>query len=114
MQIYDPDLITPLVKTISALFEGSPDGVAIIAATVRNPMTIKMFETSCGQSLQREICPYELIQLIDAHGMFVHDLNLVSMSLGQPTFWDSALDRGSEVRIMRITTDDEAVKRQSE
>ncbi|CAD6585596.1 MAG: hypothetical protein TREMPRED_004185 [Tremellales sp. Tagirdzhanova-0007] len=45
--IYDPDLITPLVKTISALFEGSPDGVAIIAATVRNPMTIKMFETSC-------------------------------------------------------------------
>ena len=107
MQIYDPDLIEPLVKTILALLvRASPVGIAVVAATVRNPATMAMFKTSCCQSVQRVICPHELNQVIDQHDLFVKDLDLVPMSLDHPTFWDSALDRGSEVRIMRITTDE--------
>lgn len=59
-QIYDPDLVPPLVATIRVLIgakwrhcHGSHEhrhSEAIIAATVRNPATLRLFQDTCGTS----------------------------------------------------------------
>lgn len=59
-QIYDPDLVPPLVATIRVLIgakqrhdRGSHErrqSEAIIAATVRNPATLRLFQDTCGTS----------------------------------------------------------------
>ncbi|KAK1924147.1 hypothetical protein DB88DRAFT_489232 [Papiliotrema laurentii] len=81
--IYDPSLVPPLVAAIDALVGSSSH--AIISATVRNPTTLDLFVETCHKS-----------------GLELRDLDLVPMPSSDPTFWDSALDAGSNVRIMRI------------
>jgi hypothetical protein len=94
-----------LVSTIDVLL--SPSNIAIISATVRNPTTLELFEAQCGESTS----PFPAILLIPTFlfpipvdkGLTVESLDLAPMDRDSPTFWDSALDHGSEVRIMRIS-----------
>nr|XP_019010914.1 uncharacterized protein I206_04219 [Kwoniella pini CBS 10737]OCF49695.1 hypothetical protein I206_04219 [Kwoniella pini CBS 10737] len=85
--IYDPDLVQPLINAISVLIGRKDDDVqAIISATIRNCQTFNLFLDTCEQCRLR-------VDIID----------LPRMDEENPTFWDSALDRGTEVKIMRIT-----------
>ncbi|OXB39965.1 hypothetical protein J007_00234 [Cryptococcus neoformans] len=87
--IYDPDLVRPLVDSIDVLL-GNHDGPeklnAVISATIRNQETFDLFLETC-----------------DKHSLRVDILNLPTMPAQAPTFWDSALDAGTRVLIMRIT-----------
>ncbi|OCF40334.1 hypothetical protein I317_05836 [Kwoniella heveanensis CBS 569] len=114
--IYDPDLVPPLVDAISTLIgpevpditnrDGDPSPKwgnmdassdpwassslrpveCVISATVRNQTTFDKFLATCESiNLSTEI------------------VDLPRMDQSQsPTFWDSALDAGTEVKIMRI------------
>ncbi|ADV20239.1 hypothetical protein I305_01120 [Cryptococcus gattii E566] len=85
--IYDPDLVHPLVDSIDVLLSsGSEKLSAIISATIRNQGTFDLFIETC-----------------DKHSLIVDILNLPTMPPQAPTFWDSALDAGTRVLIMRIT-----------
>ncbi|RSH87424.1 hypothetical protein EHS25_003334 [Saitozyma podzolica] len=94
--IYDPDLVPPLVATIRVLIgakrrhdHGSHEhrqSEAIIAATLRNPATLRLFQDTC-----------------EKEDLLVETLDLKPMDNDDPTFWDSGLDRSASVRIMRIT-----------
>ncbi|EAL23561.1 hypothetical protein CNBA2080 [Cryptococcus deneoformans B-3501A] len=87
--IYDPDLVRPLVDTIDVLL-GNHDGPeklrAVISVTIRNQETFDLFLETC-----------------DKHNLRVDILSLPTMSAQASTFWDSALDAGTRVLIMRIT-----------
>ncbi|WVQ82366.1 hypothetical protein IAT38_004494 [Cryptococcus sp. DSM 104549] len=85
--IYDPDLIPPLVDAIDVLLgDGHDERVALISATIRNQETFDKFVVTCRQ-----------------HGLALEMLDLPPMDPSAPTFWDSALDAGTPVRLMRIT-----------
>ncbi|WVW83866.1 hypothetical protein I302_105888 [Kwoniella bestiolae CBS 10118] len=82
--IYDPDLVPPLVDTIDVLL--GEKNQAIISATVRNRETFEIFLDTCQQ-----------------HNLQVRSIDVPPMDDSMPSFWDSALDKGTEVKIMRIT-----------
>ncbi|WWC61828.1 uncharacterized protein I303_104413 [Kwoniella dejecticola CBS 10117] len=95
--IYDPDLVPPLVNTINTLLSpnaGRSESVeggrqarqAIISATIRNQTTFDIFLHTCKQS-----------------HLVVTFMDLPRLDEENPTFWDSALDKGTEVKVMRIT-----------
>lgn len=49
-QIYDPDLVHPLVDSIDVLLSsGSEKLSAIISATIRNQETFDLFLETCGK-----------------------------------------------------------------
>ncbi|EJT45894.1 hypothetical protein A1Q2_05781 [Trichosporon asahii var. asahii CBS 8904] len=82
--IYDPDIVPLLVDALSALLEDGRQ--AILAATVRNEDTFKLFLQRCDAvSLRTELLP------------------LQPMSRENPTFWDTALDLGARVEVVQIT-----------
>lgn len=83
-QIYDPDLVPPLVSTLRVLLPQATSK-AIIAATVRNESTLELFIDSCRDS-----------------GLSITTLELDPMNETRPSFWDSALEGKSEVRIFEI------------
>ncbi|WVF71520.1 hypothetical protein IAT40_006327 [Kwoniella sp. CBS 6097] len=104
--IYDPDLVPPLVDAISTLIgpsenesESASDPASefgwtrgvecIISATVRNQETFDKFLRTCESMDLRS-------EMIDLPRMDQ------TVDNGDPTFWDSALDAGTEVKIMRI------------
>ncbi|WWD02929.1 hypothetical protein V865_000972 [Kwoniella europaea PYCC6329] len=90
--IYDPDLVPPLVNAIDVLLDDDGQNQAIISATVRNQETFDKFLITCGyHHLQ--------VSFIEVPPMNENEDDIE----GRPTFWDSALDKGTEVRIMRIT-----------
>lgn len=95
--IYDPEIVPLLVDTIHELLQPwnvagnndsaatGPEPVAIIAATVRNEQTFALFLARCkAQNLDTEL------------------LQLAAMDPQHPTFWDTALDAGTRVEIVRI------------
>ncbi|ODO08121.1 hypothetical protein I350_03707 [Cryptococcus amylolentus CBS 6273] len=85
--IYDPDLVPPLVDSIDVLLGSAKDQLcAVVAATVRNETTFESFLAQCAQ-----------------HHLTVKDIKLPPIPDANPTFWDSALDAGTRVAIMRIT-----------
>nr|XP_031863217.1 uncharacterized protein CI109_001089 [Kwoniella shandongensis]KAA5530289.1 hypothetical protein CI109_001089 [Kwoniella shandongensis] len=85
--IYDPDLVPPLVDAIDVLLHKGDEGqCAIISATVRNQETFDKFLNTCKQ-----------------HGLITEDIDVPPMDSSSPTFWDSALDAGTQVRLIRIT-----------
>ncbi|WVQ72536.1 hypothetical protein IAR50_002093 [Cryptococcus sp. DSM 104548] len=89
--IYDPDLVPPLVNTIDVLLGSSEDQIcAVVAATVRNESTYESFLVHCSQ-----------------HNLTVRHVELPPMQDADPTFWDSALDAGTRVALMRITKETE-------
>ncbi|WVQ67717.1 uncharacterized protein L199_005921 [Kwoniella botswanensis] len=90
--IYDPDLVPPLVNTIRVLLEDDGQNQAIISATVRNQETFDKFLITCGQ--HRLQVSFIEVPAMNGNGDDVRAC---------PTFWDSALDKGTEVKIMRIT-----------
>lgn len=45
-QIYDPELVSPLVATLKLFLSRSPKRFAVIAATIRNSDTVQLFESS--------------------------------------------------------------------
>ncbi|WRT66322.1 uncharacterized protein IL334_003277 [Kwoniella shivajii] len=83
--IYDPILIPPLVNTINRLI-GDSKAECIISATVRNQTTFDGFVNTCKQ-----------------HNLSVKEIDVPPMDEKNPTFWDSALDKGTQVKILRIT-----------
>ncbi|TXT07172.1 hypothetical protein VHUM_03342 [Vanrija humicola] len=65
--------------------DGAPPPVAIIAATVRNEDTFALFLAECAKRhLSTQLL--DLAPIDDA-----------------PTFWDTALDRGTRVQVVRIS-----------
>ncbi|WVR07002.1 hypothetical protein IAU60_004041 [Kwoniella sp. DSM 27419] len=85
--IYDPDLVPPLVDAISTLLGKVTDGAeAIISATVRNLDTFSLFLNTCR-----------------SQGIHAEHIEVPPMNSQDPSFWDSALDAGTEVKIMRLT-----------
>ncbi|OCF60565.1 hypothetical protein L486_00200 [Kwoniella mangroviensis CBS 10435] len=89
--IYDPDLVPPLVNTIDVLLDDDGQNQAIISATVRNQETFDQFLITCGQH-HLQVSFIE-VPPINENGDDVRAC---------PPFWDSALDKGTEVKIMRI------------
>ncbi|ORY32507.1 hypothetical protein BCR39DRAFT_504245 [Naematelia encephala] len=83
--IYDPDLIPALVTAVRVLLGSDRRNMAVFAATVRNPATLDLF---CETCIERQLS--------------VTPLNLAPMDDDDPTFWDSALDRGCLVRLFRL------------
>ncbi|WOO85566.1 Protein-lysine N-methyltransferase EFM3 [Vanrija pseudolonga] len=86
--IYDPDLVPLLAGAIDLLISPAgevPPPVAIIAATVRNEDTFALFLAECEKR-------HLSTQLLD----------LASID-DAPTFWDTALDRGTRVQVVRIS-----------
>ncbi|KAL1405442.1 hypothetical protein Q8F55_009074 [Vanrija albida] len=86
--IYDPDLVPLLAGAIDVLTApggDSPPPTAIIAATVRNEDTFALFLAECAKR-QLHTQLLDLAPIDDA-----------------PTFWDTALDRGTRVQVVRIS-----------
>lgn len=81
--IYDPEIVPLLVGAIAALI---PKSYAIIAATVRNEETFHLFLDTCA-----------------ARGLGTELLQLEPVDKDDPTFWDTALDLGTRVEIVRVT-----------
>ncbi|BEJ11076.1 hypothetical protein CspHIS471_0104980 [Cutaneotrichosporon sp. HIS471] len=81
--IYDPDLVPFLVDAIGVL---AKESFAVLAATVRNEKTFKIFLDECA-----------------SRGMRTELLDLTPMDTSAPTFWDTALDAGTRVEIVRVT-----------
>jgi hypothetical protein len=48
-EIYDPDLVPPLVSTLRVLLENNPKSIALVAATVRNKSTLQLFVDTCSE-----------------------------------------------------------------
>lgn len=80
--IYDPEIVPLLVGAIEARVEE----YALVAATVRNEETFALFLETCK-----------------TRGLGVEVLQLEPMDPDTPTFWDTALDRGTRVEIIRVT-----------
>ena len=103
-QIYDPELVPALVKTLRALVPGSnPDSgaQAIVAATVRQKSTIQLFERECCKHRVIELRRFLMPCLAQA-GMVVERLDLDPIDPAR-SFWDSGMDEGTDVWIMRVT-----------
>uniref|UniRef100_A0A0N5A2G4 Methyltransferase-domain-containing protein n=1 Tax=Parastrongyloides trichosuri TaxID=131310 RepID=A0A0N5A2G4_PARTI len=47
--VYDPSILSSLLKTISKLLQSNTSAVFIIASTLRNPETIEAFENQIGK-----------------------------------------------------------------
>ncbi|GMK54336.1 hypothetical protein CspeluHIS016_0109220 [Cutaneotrichosporon spelunceum] len=82
--IYDPGLVPLLVDAIGVL---AKESYAVLAATVRNEQTFNLFLDECASRAM----PTEI-------------LHLTPMDASAPTFWDTALDAGTRVEIVRVTS----------
>lgn len=51
-QIYDPELVPPLAACLDLYLRHPHCSHAIVAATVRNPDTLVVFERACGESFR--------------------------------------------------------------
>ena len=72
---------------------------------MRNEATLRLFQQTCGEQHQWNLsaCSDPLIFNPDREGMSVEVLQLPPIDPAYPTFWDSGIDEGTEVRIMRVT-----------
>lgn len=91
-----------LVATLQLLLESCAK-VAVLAATVRNVTTLETFVAACSQFCLTKHRSFGLKQLVANHSLSVAVMDLKPMNPDDPTFRDSALNRGVEVRVMRIT-----------
>lgn len=85
-----------LVSAIGVLAKQS---YAVLAATVRNEQTFQLFLDECSGSCSG--CPPTLTTA--SRAMRTELLDLTAMDPSAPTFWDTALDAGTRVEIVRVT-----------
>lgn len=85
IQIYDPDLIPPLVAALQTLLRPTPLSTAIIAATVRNQSTLDLFVKTCEENRMQ-------VDVLDSQTTGGEGLQ----------FWDSALEGTTSIILYRV------------